>query len=103
MLMGVAAHQMVNSAPARSSLFLWLQQHPDFREQYTLAKCFQIQCLSDDMVDIADDRANDWTEREGPDGKKVRVFDHENFRSRRRQIGALRWRLSKLKSKRYHW
>jgi len=42
------------------------------------------------MVDIADDRANDWFEREGPDGKMVRVFDHENFQRSKRQIAARR-------------
>jgi hypothetical protein len=88
--------------PARSTVFLWLRQRPHFRQEYTLAKCFQIQCLSDDMVDIADDRANYRIEHEGADGTKVRLFDPENFRSRKRQIGALRWRISKLKPKRYH-
>jgi hypothetical protein len=55
------------------------------------------------MVDIADGRANDWIEREGPDGKMVRVFDHQNFRRSEQQIAALHWRISKLKSKRYRW
>jgi hypothetical protein len=32
------------------------------------------------VLDIADDCSKDWIEREGPDGKKFRVFDHENFR-----------------------
>jgi hypothetical protein len=48
-------------------------------------------------------RANDWIERDGPDGKKVRVFDNENFRLSERQIAALQWRISKLKPKRYYW
>jgi hypothetical protein len=36
------------------------------------------------MVDIADDRARDWMER-------------------KLQIGALQWRISKLKPKKYGW
>jgi hypothetical protein len=91
------------SMPARSTLFLWLRQRPDFRQKYTFAKQFQIQCLADDMIDIADDRANDWIDREGPDGKKVRVFNPENFRRSKQQVAALQWRLSKLKPKRYRW
>jgi hypothetical protein len=89
--------------PARSTLFVWLRQRPDFREKYTFAKRFQIQWLADEMVDIADDRANDWIEHEKPDGKKVRMFNPENFRSRKRQIGEVQWRISKLKPKRYYW
>jgi hypothetical protein len=75
--------------PARSTLFIWLRRHPEFARKYTFAKQFQIQGLSDDMIDIADDCSKDWIEREGPDGKKFRVFEHENFRRSKRQIGAL--------------
>lgn len=67
-----------------------MRLHPEGLGAHVSA--FWIQCLADDMVDIADDRANDWTEREGPDGKKIRVFDNENFRSRKRQIGEVHWR-----------
>jgi hypothetical protein len=51
------------------------------------------------MLDIADDCSKDWIGREGPDGKKFRVFDHENFRRSKRQMGALQWRISKLTPK----
>ena len=54
------------------------------------------------MIDIADGRANDLIERDGPEGKKARVSDDENFRRRKKQI-ALHWRLSKVKPKRYSW
>jgi hypothetical protein len=66
--------------PARSSLSVWLEQHPQFARKYMIAKQIQIDCLLGEKLDIADDRSNDWIEREGPDGKKFRVFDHENFR-----------------------
>ena len=72
-------------------------------ESIRFAKLFQIQCLSDDLIDIADGCSKDWIEREGPDGKKFRVFDHENFRRSKRQMGALQWRISKLMPKRYYW
>jgi hypothetical protein len=88
------------SMPARSTVFVWLRQRPDFRKEYTSAKWLQCQFLADDMIDIADDRANRWIEHEGPDGKKFRVSDPEN--SRRQQIAAVHWRLSKLKPKRYY-
>jgi hypothetical protein len=83
------------SMPARSTVFVWLRQRPDFREEYTIAKQFQIQWMADEMVDIADGRA----EREGSNGQTIRVS--ENFR--RQQIAALHSRISKLKPKRYGW
>ena len=102
---GVALREICQdtSMPARSTLFIWLRRHPEFARKYTFAKLFQIQGLSDDMIDIADDCSKDWIKREGPDGKKVRVFDHENFRRSKRQMGALQWRISKLRPKKYHW
>jgi hypothetical protein len=83
--------------PARSTVFVWLRERADFRQQYTFAKWFQCQCLADDMVDIADGRA----EGEGSNGETVRVSDPENLR--RQQVAALQWRILKLKPKRYHW
>lgn len=102
---GLALREICRDAgmPARSTLFLWLRQRRDFREKYIFAKQIQIQWLADDMIDIADGRTNDSIQPEEPDGKKVRVFDPENFRRRKKQVGALHWRLSKLKPKRYCW
>ena len=74
--------------PARSAIIVWL---------------LQIDCLLGDMLDIADDCSKDWIEREGPDGKKFRVFDHENFRRSKRQMGALQWRISKLTGADGYW
>jgi len=97
---GVALRQICQdrSMPARSTLFVWLRRHPEFAREYTSAKQFQIQCLADETIDIADD-ASDWIERDGPDGKKVRVFDPENFGQSKQRIGALQWLISKLKPK----
>ena len=102
---GLALREICRDAgmPARSTVFLWLRQRPDFRKEYVSAKWLQWQWLADDMIDIADGRADDRIEREQPDGKQVRVSDDENFRRRKKQVGALQWRLSKLRPKRYHW
>ena len=81
--------------PARSAIIVWLAKHKEFARKYMIARQIQIDCLLGDMLDIADD-SKDWIEREGPDGKKFRVFDHENFRRSKRQMDALRWRISKL-------
>jgi len=61
--------------PARSTLFVWLRRHPVFAREYTSAKQFWFQWMADEMVDIADDRAND--------------CNPENFRRAKRQIAAV--------------
>jgi hypothetical protein len=105
LLDGISLRQICQDKkmPARSAIFVWLAKHKEFARNYMFARQIQIDCLRGDMLDIADDCSKDWIEREGPDGKKFRVFDHENFRRSKRQMGALQWRISKLTPKRYHW
>jgi hypothetical protein len=98
-----ALERSTQNMPARSAIFVWLAKHKEFARNCMFARQIQIDCLLGDMLDIADACSKDWIEREGPDGKKFRVFDHENFRRSKRQMGALQWRISKLTPKRYHW
>jgi hypothetical protein len=89
--------------PARSSIFGWLEEHEEFARQYTLARQIQIEDLWDEILEIADDKSNDWIEREGPDGRKYREFNSDNFRRCKLRIAAREWLLSKLLPKRYSW
>jgi hypothetical protein len=61
--------------PARSTIFVWLEEHEDFARLYRLARQLQIEDLMDEILEIADDSSNDWIDREGPDSKKYRVFN----------------------------
>ena len=101
---GLALRQICQDTrmPARSILLLWPRQRGDFRQNYARAKWVQCQSLADDAGHIADGRADDWI-GEKTNGKIVRVFDPENFRRREKQIGALQWRIAKLRPKRYQW
>jgi hypothetical protein len=89
------------SMPARSTIFLWLEKHEEFAKWYTLAKRMQIEDLLDEALEIADDSTNDWIDREGPDGKKCRVFNPDNIRRSNLQIAARHWLISKLMPKKY--
>ena len=44
--------------PSQSSITIWLQRNPEFREQWREAKARQAQLLIDDIAGIADDPAN---------------------------------------------
>ena len=89
--------------PARSTVFVWLEEHEDFARSYTLARQIQIEDLMDEILEIADDSTNDWIVREGPDGKKTRVFNRDNFRRSKLQIAARKWLISKLMPKKFSW
>src|SRR4029077_21186793 len=77
--------------PARSTIFVWLEEHEDFARSYALARQIQIEDLMDESLEIADDSSNDWIDREGPDGKKYRVFNPDSIRRSKLRIGARKW------------
>ena len=68
--------------PAASSVFLWLQKHPEFSEQYARAKEESADAMAEDMLDIADHGSL------SPQDKRVR-------------IDTRKWLASKLKPKKY--
>jgi hypothetical protein len=41
--------------PARSTIFVWLDEHQDFARLYTLARQIQIEDLMHESLEIADD------------------------------------------------
>lgn len=67
--------------PAKSSVFLWLIQYPEFSDHYARAREQQAATYADDIVDIADSE---------PDPKRARV-----------RIDARKWHASKLAPKKY--
>jgi len=51
--------------PAKSTIFVWLEEHEDFARSYSLARQIQIEDLVDEILEIADDSSNDWIDRGG--------------------------------------
>jgi len=89
--------------PARSTIFVWLEEHKEFARSYTLARQIQIEDLMDESLEIADDSSNDWIDGEGPDGKRYRVFNPDSIQRSKLRLAARKWRISKLMPKRYSW
>ena len=102
---GASLRQICQDAnmPAKSTIFVWLEEHQDFARSYTLARQIQIEDLMDEILEIVDDSSNDWIDAEGPDGKKYRVFNPDSIRHSKLRIAARKWRVSKLMPKRYSW
>jgi hypothetical protein len=69
--------------PAASNVFLWLQRHSEFKEQYEVAKAESADALTDDMLEIADNA------------------DSDNVQVARLQVDTRKWLASKLKPKKY--
>lgn len=83
--------------PGRGAVFRWLAENETFRNQYARAREAQADALADDILQIADDGANDsYVDDEG----RSRTDNDVIARSRLR-VDARKWYASKLAPKKY--
>lgn len=88
--------------PARSTVFKWLSQIPEFADQYARAREAQADAIFDDIIDIADDGSNDWMEKRDAEGANIGW--RENGEALRRsvlRVDARKWMAGKLRPKKY--
>lgn len=83
--------------PSCTTVFNWLNEKPEFLEQYTRAREVQAEILADEIIEIADDSGNDKSIDDK--GREIVDFDHIN-RSRLR-VDARKWVAAKLLPKKY--
>lgn len=90
------------SMPNKATVFRWLREREDFRDQYARAKEEAADSLADEMTDIADDGSNDWMEAFDKDGTAIGwKLNGEHVQRSRVRIDTRKWLASKLKPKKY--
>lgn len=87
--------------PDASTIFVWLNKHDVFQEQYTRAKEVQAEQMAEEMIEIADDGTNDYVERKRQDGSSYLEVDHEHIQRSKLRIETRKWTMGKLKPKKY--
>ena len=87
--------------PSKAAVCRWLAKHESFRDQYARAREIQADAHFDEMLDIADDAANDWMRREGKDGEGSYAVNGEHIQRSRLRVDARKWVLGKLNPKKY--
>lgn len=87
--------------PAMATMFRWLREKPEFREQYAKAKEEAADAYAEEMMDIADDASNDWMVRHGKDDQESWQLNGEHVQRSRLRIDTRKWIASKLKPKKY--
>ncbi len=91
--------------PALSTIFLWLRDHPEFSEQYALAKEECADALVEDMLDIADNQVSQPVLVDGVplkiNGEVVKAVDGPSVNHARLRVDTRKWAASKLKPKKY--
>lgn len=86
--------------PSVATIFVWIQKHPEFKEQYARAKEESADALAEEILDIADEGSNDWMEANDPDNPGWKANGEHIQRSRLR-VDTRKWYASKLKPKKY--
>lgn len=83
--------------PPESTVRQWaLDDRQGFAAQYTRARDIGIDCMADEILDIAHDGSNDWIKTE-----KGTMADFDHINRSRLRVDSLKWYLSKLAPKRY--
>lgn len=85
---------MGDDMPSAAAVFRWLASNERFREQYACAREAQADTYADEIVDIADDGANDYM---GEDEK----YNGDAVARSKLRVDARKWVASKLKPKKY--
>ncbi len=90
--------------PARSTIFDWLVKHDDFRRQYGLALQLRLDARADEILDIADDKDDDYLVVKSEDGEDAAPVVRENptvINRSKVQINARQWLMAKESPRKY--
>lgn len=81
--------------PSKTNVFKWLlsdkEIYKGFRDQYAHAREIQYQCMADEILDIADERSNDFD----VDDEGRPFLNHEAVRRSALRVDTRKWFMSK--------
>lgn len=87
--------------PSKSTVMRWLAEHQEFRDQYAGAREAQADYYAEEILEIADDGTNDWTERQNKDGSTQEVIDSEHINRSRLRVDTRKWLMARMAPKKY--
>jgi len=88
--------------PAISTLFRWIRQQDEFRQQYEKAKEECADLYAEEIIEIADDTSNDYMDVSDENGATGATrLNTEHVQRSRLRVDARKWISSKLKPKKY--
>lgn len=93
---GLQAICAADDMPCRSTVYNWLDTHPDFLDRYTRAKESQADVLAEEIISISDDDSNDTIKTERGD-----IPNHEWISRSRLRVDSRKWLAAKLAPKKY--
>jgi hypothetical protein len=92
----------IEGMPHQDTVWRWIRESKEFRDQYDRAKEESADALVDEMLSIADDGRNDYMEQFDADGISIGwKLNGEHVQRSRLRLDVRKWAASKLKPKRY--
>jgi hypothetical protein len=83
--------------PDKATVFRWLAEHGDFRDQYARAREAQADAMLEEIIEISDDGSNDtYTDENGATRTEQDVIARSRLR-----VDARKWAMSKMAPKKY--
>lgn len=88
--------------PGQTTVFRWLAEEgkESFRQKYARARETQADAIFDECLDIADNAANDWMERQGENSEGWEL-NGEHVQRTRLRLDTRKWMAGKLAPKKY--
>jgi hypothetical protein len=86
--------------PSQRTIYRWLAANEEFRQQYARARETQADTLFDEMLDIADNSANDWMARLEEKGGGFEL-NGDHVRRTQLRLDTRKWMAGKLRPKKY--
>lgn len=85
------------SLPNKSTVMRWMDAHPEFRDQYARAREAQADYWAEEIIQIADDGANDTTtDAEGNERTNQDVIARSRLR-----VDTRKWLMARMAPKKY--
>lgn len=86
--------------PSQSTIYRWLSERKEFQEMYARAREVQADTIFDEMLDIADNAANDYMERSEERGGGYEL-NGEHVQRTRLRLDTRKWMAAKLQPRKY--
>lgn len=97
--------QQMDGMPNRTTVWRWLTTKDpvldQFKKDYEQARLFSYQNMADEVLDIADDGSNDFSEELDEQGNVVKRFQNDHYQRSRLRVDTRKWLLAKCLPKMY--
>jgi len=91
--------------PAMTTLFRWLREKEEFKQQYAIAKQESAEAMSEDCLDISDNIDGNPVMVDGKPlmikGEIVRALDNTSIQHAKLKVDTRKWLMAKMKPKKY--